>query len=244
MNPDVGLSAERASEIAAPGERAVLARGLVKRYEQGRVHALDGVDLEVRRGEFVAICGPSGCGKTTLLNMISAIDRPDAGSLAVCGNDLAAFRDGAADAYRRRTIGLVFQLHNLLPLLTALENVQVPLLGTGLAAGERVRRAADLLRRVGLAERMHARPPMLSGGERQRVAVCRALINRPSLLLADEPTGALDSHSGAALFDLLAELRGELGTTLVVVTHDAQVAARAGRIVHMLDGQVVNSAAT
>jgi putative ABC transport system ATP-binding protein len=220
---------------AAP---AVVARGLVKRYEEGRVRALDGVDLQIGRGEFVAICGPSGCGKTTLLNMISAIDRPDEGRLSVCGHDVGAFQDGQADVYRRGTIGLVFQLHNLLPLLTALENVQIPLLGTGLAPAERVDRAAALLRRVGLEPRQHARPPTLSGGERQRVAVCRALVNRPSLLLADEPTGALDSHSGEALFDLLAELRRDLGMTLIVVTHDAQVARRAERTIHMLDGRV------
>jgi putative ABC transport system ATP-binding protein len=238
---DSGLTAAQASNKSTADSPAVLARGLVKRYEAGRVHALDGVDLEIRRGEFVAICGPSGCGKTTLLNMISAIDRPDAGELTVCGHAVGEFRDGQADGFRRRDIGLVFQLHNLLPLLTALENVQIPLLGTGTPPAERVERAAGLLRRVGLEARSHARPPVLSGGERQRVAICRALVNRPSLLLADEPTGALDSHSGDELFDLLGELRRDLGMTLVVVTHDGHVAARAERVIQMLDGRVVAS---
>jgi putative ABC transport system ATP-binding protein len=216
---------------------SIRARGLVKRYEQGRVTAVAGVDLDVQRGEWVAIAGPSGCGKSTLLNLIAAIDLPDAGELTVCGRDLVHFRGEHADQYRREAIGLVFQLHNLLPRLTALENVQVPLLAGRTPAAERVSRAAELLHRVGLDHRAHARPPTLSGGERQRVAVCRALVNRPSLLLADEPTGALDSQSGERLLDLLAELRAETQTTLVVVTHDPQVAARADRVIHMLDGR-------
>ncbi|MFO0840504.1 MAG: ABC transporter ATP-binding protein [Phycisphaerae bacterium] len=217
---------------------AIRARGLVKQYEAGRVQALRGVDLDICRGEFVAICGPSGCGKTTLLNLISAIDVPDAGELAVCGCDVTRFRDGEADALRRETVGLVFQLHNLLPLLTASENVQTPLLGAKVPAAERVQRAEALLRRVGLGDRLNARPPTLSGGERQRVAICRALVNRPSILLADEPTGALDSASGEAIFALLADLRAELGMTLVVVTHDATVAGRAERVIRMRDGRI------
>lgn len=214
-------------------------RRLTKRYEQGRVTALDGIDLDVHAGQWVAICGRSGCGKTTLLNMLSAIDAPDDGVLRVGGHDVRRFRAGDADAFRRQTIGLIFQLHNLLPRLTALENVQTPLLAAGAGGGERAHRAAHLLERVGLAHRMHALPPTLSGGERQRVAVCRALVHQPRLLLADEPTGALDSTSGAQLLDLLAELRTELAMTLVVVTHDPSVAERADRIVHMLDGRIV-----
>lgn len=218
---------------------AVLARGLVRRFEDGRVTALAGVDLTIHAGEFVAICGPSGCGKSTLLNMLSAIDRPDEGELQVCGRTLHLLSAGEADAFRRETVGLVFQLHNLLPLLTALENVQIPLLPGGASAAERARRAAELLERVGLRDRLHARPPTLSGGERQRVAICRALVHRPRLLLADEPTGALDSRSGDALFDLLADLRGALAMTLIVVTHDTRVASRAQRVVQMLDGRIV-----
>ncbi len=224
---------------SATDASAILARGLSKHYEQGRVKAVDGVDFEVRRGEWVSIVGPSGCGKSTLLNLIAAIDAPDAGELKVCERDLLRFGPADADEFRRSCIGLVFQLHNLLPRLTASENVQVPLLASKTAAGERAGRAEALLRRVGLEHRAHARPPTLSGGERQRVAVCRALVNRPSVLLADEPTGALDSQSGERLLDLLADLRRETGTTLVVVTHDPQVAERGERVIRMLDGRFV-----
>jgi putative ABC transport system ATP-binding protein len=220
---------------------AILARGLVKRFEQGRVTALDGIDFDVQSREWVAVCGPSGCGKSTLLNIISAVESPDGGSLTVCGQTVGDLRNGRADVFRRQTIGLVFQLHNLLPRLTALENVQVPLVGAHTPPAERVARAAELLCRVGLEHRLHARPPTLSGGERQRVAVCRALVNRPRVLLADEPTGALDSRSGSQLLGLLADLRRELDMTLVVVTHDGDVAARADRVLHMLDGRIVNS---
>lgn len=218
---------------------AIEARGLTKCYEQGRVTALDAIDLHVSSGEWIAICGPSGCGKTTLLNMISAIDAPDAGELRVCGRDLRTFRDGDADAFRRDTIGIVFQLHNLLPRLTTIENVLIPKLGgAGACSSESSDRARMLLERVGLGHRINALPPTLSGGERQRVAICRALINRPKLLLADEPTGALDSNSGEQLLALLAELQRESGMTLIVVTHDSRVASRAERIVQMLDGRI------
>ncbi|MBL8879705.1 MAG: ABC transporter ATP-binding protein [Phycisphaerales bacterium] len=223
---------------ATPATAAVQARGLVKRYENGRIAALDGVDLDIASGEFTAICGPSGCGKSTLLNMISAIDRPDSGALRVCGEDLAQMTSHQSDSFRRNVIGLVFQLHNLIPQFTATENVQIPLIGGEIPGPQRVMRAMELLRRVGLGDRLGARPPTLSGGERQRVAICRALVNRPRVLLADEPTGALDSRSGDALFDLLDELRKETGMTLIVVTHDPRVAARAQRTLHMLDGRI------
>jgi len=224
---------------AANNAMAVSARGLVKHYEAGRVRALDGLDLDVHPGEFVAVCGPSGCGKSTLLNLIAAIDRPDAGELRVAGHSLAHLPNGRADEFRRSVIGLVFQLHNLLPELTALENVEAPLLPTERSGRRRRARARELLERVGLAERAHARPPVLSGGERQRVAIARSLANRPRVLLADEPTGALDSANGERLLDLLAELRREDGTTLLVVTHDPQVARRADRVLHMRDGRIV-----
>lgn len=226
------------------GVPAISASKLIKRYESGRVTALDGVDLEIKHGEWVAICGPSGCGKSTLLNLLAAIDAPTDGELSVCGIALAQLRGGAADAFRRDTIGLVFQLHNLLPRLTAIENVQVPLLTTAIPAAERVARAADLLRRVGLEHRANALPPTLSGGERQRVAICRALVNRPRVLLADEPTGALDSASGQHLLQLFAALRTELGMALVVVTHDHGVAERADRVIHMLDGRIAPQVAS
>lgn len=218
---------------------AIQARGLVKKYEGGRIAALDGLDLDVADGEFVALCGPSGCGKSTLLNLLSAIDRPDAGRLEVCGRCLNDLDDAEANRFRASVVGLVFQLHNLLPSLTAVENVQVPMMAAGVAAGERLARARGLLERVGLGDREGALPTTLSGGERQRVAVARALANRPRLLLADEPTGALDSQTGDRLFDLLAELRGNMRMTLIVVTHDPRVAARADRVVNMLDGRVV-----
>jgi len=218
---------------------AIQARGLVKRYEQGRIAALDGLDLDVKAGEFVAVLGPSGCGKSTLLNLIAVIDRPDAGQLSVCGNSVADLSEAEANRLRSSVVGLVFQLHNLLPGLTALENVQVPMLATAGDRNTRVQRAQDLLSRVGLAGRQHALPTALSGGERQRVAIARALVNRPKLLLADEPTGSIDSRTGERLFDLLSELQTDFGTTLLVVTHDQHVAARANRVVHMLDGRII-----
>ena len=220
---------------------AVRARGLVKRYEQGRITALDGLDLDVRAGEFVAVCGPSGCGKSTLLNLISVIDRPDAGQLNVCGKLVADLSEADANRLRSSVVGLVFQLHNLLPGLTALENVQVPMLATACNRHTRVRHARDLLARVGLADRQNALPTALSGGERQRVAIARALANNPKLLLADEPTGAIDSKTGERLFDLLTEVQTDFGTTLLVVTHDQHVAARADRVLHMLDGRISSS---
>ena len=224
--------------MTEPDGPAICVRGLVKRYEQGRITALSGVDLDVAAGEFVAVCGPSGCGKSTLLNMLAAIDRPDEGSAVVCGRDLGRLDPAETNRYRASTIGLVFQLHNLLPNLTATENVQAALLASNQSAPARLERARRLLDRVGLSDRSSALPSKLSGGERQRVAIARALANEPKVLLADEPTGALDSKTGDRLFDLLAELQRDLHTTLVVVTHDPRVAARAGRVVHMLDGRI------
>ncbi|MFH1420061.1 MAG: ABC transporter ATP-binding protein [Planctomycetota bacterium] len=230
------------SDPATTTPPAVSTRGLTKRYEQDRIVALDAVDLDIESGEFVAICGPSGCGKSTLLNMLAAIDRPDDGTVTVCGHALAALLAARADRFRADVVGLVFQLHNCLPNLTAIENVQAPMLTTGRPAAERLRWSRDLLDRVGLSDRATALPTTLSGGERQRVAIARALANRPRLLLADEPTGALDSKTGERLFDLLIELQRDFQATLVVVTHNQQVASRADRIIHMLDGRLVGSA--
>ncbi len=220
-------------------QRIIHARGLVKHYEGGRVRAVDGLDLDVRSGEFVAICGPSGSGKTTLLNLLAAVERPNAGELCVAGRSLMEIGDAEACQHRRYSVGLIFQLHNLLPNLTAAENVEVPMMPTRRPAYECRSRALALLERVGLAERAQARPPTLSGGERQRVAIARALANEPAVLLADEPTGALDSASSERLLDLLAELRRDAGTTLVVVTHDPEVAQRAELVIQMLDGNIV-----
>lgn len=218
---------------------AVHGRGLVKRYQHGQITALDGLDLDIESGEFVALCGPSGCGKSTLLNLIAGIDRPDAGVLEVLGTPVPDLREARSDPFRSSVVGLVFQLHNLLPHLTAAENVQTALLPNGGRPRQRAERALSLLERVGLTHRASALPPTLSGGERQRVAIARALANQPKLLLADEPTGALDSKTGQQLFDLLTELQGEFGMTLIVVTHDDPVAARASRIIRILDGRIV-----
>lgn len=210
-------------------------RAVRKTFEDGRIVALDGMDLTVTRGEFVAVVGPSGCGKSTLLHLIAALDEPDSGSIHVGGHALETHRE--LSHYRARHVGMVFQLHNLLPALTAIENVQVPMFELGLSSRERRERARRLLRAVGLEGRERNRPPQLSGGERQRVAIARALANEPPILLADEPTGSLDSAAGRTVLDLIERLRSENGLTIVLVTHDQEVAARADRLVHMLDGR-------
>jgi ABC-type lipoprotein export system ATPase subunit len=217
-------------------EPIIRARGLGKSFENGRVRAVDGVDLDIAPGELVAIVGPSGCGKSTLLNLIAALDRPDTGELTVAGHDLTRRRD--LDHYRARDIGLVFQLDNLVPSLSALENVEVPLFGTVRRARRRRAIATAQLASVGLAERARSRPPQLSGGERQRVAIARALVNEPAIVLADEPTGRLDSRTGALVLDLLDALRRDRGVTLVVVSHDTRVSTRADRVLRMLDGRI------
>ncbi len=210
--------------------------GVTKTFEEGRLRALDGVDLIVESGEFVAVVGPSGCGKSTLLNLMAALDQPDDGTIRVAGHDLGHPPD--LDHFRAVDVGLVFQLDNLLPSLTAVENVEVPLFTTERSRRRRRRRALDLLDFVGIADRADARPPQLSGGERQRVAIARALANEPPLLLADEPTGRLDSATSARVLDLLESLQRERDVTLVVVTHDPDVAERARRVLHMLDGRI------
>jgi putative ABC transport system ATP-binding protein len=215
---------------------AVEVHGLVKTFEDGLVRALDGTEFVVTAGEFVAVVGPSGCGKSTLLHLIAALDRPDEGTINVNGRDLAQERN--LSRYRAREVGLVFQLDNLLPTLSASENVQVPMFELGLSARERRKRARELLTQVGLSKKGKNLPTELSGGERQRVAIARALANKPSILLADEPTGRLDSQSGARVLDLLAEIRESRGLTVVLVTHETDVARRADRIVRMLDGRI------
>jgi putative ABC transport system ATP-binding protein len=201
-----------------------------------RVQALDHLSLTVDDGEYVAVTGPSGCGKSTFLHLIAALDRPDSGSLRVHGVDVT--KKHHADRYRRDDVGLVFQLHDLLPHLRALENVEIAMLGTDRRRSEQRERAHELLRAVDLAGRENRRPPELSGGERQRVAIARALANEPRLLLADEPTGSLDTHSVERVLDLLAHLRERTAITIVVVTHDAKVAAAADRIIALEDGRV------
>ena len=211
-------------------------QGVVKTYEEGRLRALDKVDVNIEAGEFVAIVGPSGCGKSTLLNMIAALDRPDEGIVEVAGHDLTGRRD--LDHYRSEDIGLVFQLDSLLPTLTATENVEVAMFGRIGSRRRRRQRSLELLDLVGIADRAGERPPKLSGGERQRVAIARALANNAPILLADEPTGRLDSHTSAQVMDLLEQLQRDQGVTLVIVSHDPTVSARADRILHMLDGRI------
>jgi len=211
---------------------------LVKIYGDGaQVRALNGVNMRVTPGEFISVMGPSGSGKSTLLNMIGALDRPTGGQVLVNGQDLAEVRD--LDTFRARTVGFVFQLHNLIPTLTARENVEVPMMGQSVGRAERRRRAEELLALVGLADRMDHLPSQLSGGERQRVAIARALANRPSLVLADEPTGDLDSQSGAEVIQLMRRLNRELGTTFIIVTHDPAVARQTDRVLVMQDGRIV-----
>ena len=207
------------------------------------VHALRGVSFDVAAGEYVAVVGPSGCGKSTLLNLLGAVDRPSGGEVAIAGRDVSALGDREATAFRLRNVGFVFQRFYLLPTLTALENVELPMAEAGVRAAERRARARELLGYVGLASRERHRPAELSGGEQQRVAIARALANRPSILLADEPTGELDARTGAEIIALLRRLNDD-GTTIVVVTHDERLAAAARRVIHMQDGLVVDDRAS
>lgn len=213
---------------------------VTKTYEDGRVQALEGVSLEVAAGEFLAIMGPSGCGKSTLLNMLGALDRPTRGEVLFEGTALSQQKN--LDQLRSQKIGFVFQSFYLLPNLSALENVQLPMFESQLPVAKRVQRASELLDLVGLEHRRTHLPNQLSIGQRQRVAIARALANEPSVILADEPTGSLDSHSGKEVMDLLAELNTSRNTTLVIVTHDEQVARRGKRLVRMLDGRIVEDA--
>jgi len=227
-----------------PGEATpwiVEARALHKSYQRGtvRVPALRGVDLTVRRGEVVAIMGPSGCGKTTLLNCLAGLDTADAGEIFIEGQRLGAMSDDARAAYRARRMGFVFQSYNLLPVLSALENVELPLLLAGVDARTARRRSRTALAAVGLASHADHRPSQLSGGQQQRVAIARALVTRPAIVWADEPTGNLDSEAAAEVLDLMIRLNRELGQTLVLVTHAPEVARRADRLVLMRDGRIV-----
>ena len=210
--------------------------GLKKEYDDGQVQALRGVDFRIGSGEFVAVIGPSGCGKTTLLQMLGALDRPTGGSLLYRGKSLADLPEPAA--YRAHEIGFIFQAFHLLPTFTALENVQIPMFEGDRPIAERKARAAELLKAVGLERRLDHFPAKLSGGERQRVAIARSLANRPSVLLADEPTGNLDSENARQILELLAGLHEEQKMTLVLVTHDMSIARRATRAIQMKDGKI------
>jgi ABC-type lipoprotein export system ATPase subunit len=213
------------------------ATGLKKEFDDGQVQALRGVDFRIGQGEFVAVVGPSGCGKTTLLQMLGALDRPSAGSLFYRGKSVPDLPDPAT--YRAHEIGFVFQAFHLLPTFTAVENVQIPMFETDHPVSERKARARALLEALGLEKRVNHFPAKLSGGERQRVAIARSLANGPSVLLADEPTGNLDSESAQQILELLAHLQREQNMTLVLVTHDMSIARRASRAIQMKDGQIV-----
>jgi len=218
------------------------ARAAAKRYALGEteVVALDGVDLEIGAGEFVAIAGPSGSGKSTLLHLLGALDAPDQGIVAIEGRDLARLLERERTLLRRRRLGFVFQSFHLVPVLSALENVEYPLWIDDVPAAERRQRARAMLAAVGLDARAAHRPDRLSGGERQRVAIARALVHRPVAVLADEPTGNLDSASGAAIFELMLAVRRELGTTFVLATHDPTLMASSPRRIDLKDGRIVS----
>ncbi len=210
---------------------------LTRVYGDGEeIRALDGVNLAVEAGEFMAVMGPSGSGKSTLLHVLGALDLPTSGRVCVNGQDLAELRD--LDGFRAKTVGFMFQLHNLLPTMTARENVEIPMTGY-LAAEARRQRAEELLGMVGMGDRLNHLPGQLSGGQRQRVAVARALANQPPLVLADEPTGSLDTHAGQDLMLLLKELNQSQGVTFVIVTHDPAVARQTRRVLVMADGKIV-----
>jgi putative ABC transport system ATP-binding protein len=210
-------------------------------FDSGTVNALAGVTFDVGRGEFVAIMGPSGSGKSTLLNLLGGLDRPTSGEIDVDGQSVSQLKD--LDQFRAQTLGFVFQSFHLLPTLTALENVQIPMFEERFDRKERVSRANDLLKRVGLSHRLHHMPHTLSTGERQRVAIARALANDPKILLADEPTGNLDCAMTASVMDIFERLHREHGLTLIVVTHDAEVGSRAERVITLRDGRIVASGA-
>ena len=213
-------------------------KDLKKSYENGQITALNGINLEIKEGEFVSIIGPSGSGKSTLLNMIGALDNPDEGSINVAGTDLMQNED--LSKFRSDEIGFVFQLHNLIPNLTVLENVQIPLIETPLSDGQMEKRALELLKSVNLENKINQKPTKLSGGERQRVAIARALVNHPSIILADEPTGSLDSKTQTVILDLLKDIHKKENVTLIVVTHSTDVADMADRTITVLDGEIKN----
>jgi putative ABC transport system ATP-binding protein len=227
-----------------PSHRLIRTVALAKDYRLGdtTVPALRGVSLDITAGEFVAVMGPSGSGKSTFMNLLGCLDQPSGGEYWLDGHEISRLTDDALSALRNRRIGFVFQHFNLLPRTSALENVALPLLYRGMAAHERHDRAAHRLRQVGLADRMDHHPVQLSGGQQQRVAIARALVGDPALVLADEPTGALDSRTGVEIMALLQQLNRE-GITVVLVTHEHDIAAYADRIIHFRDGRIVDDLA-
>ena len=222
-----------------PNEYSIKTHNLTKIYGNGsEVRALDGVNITIERGEFLAVMGPSGSGKSTLLNMLGALDRPSDGQVFIDGQDLSDIKD--LDRFRAQTVGFVFQMHNLIPTLNALENVEVPMQGQIRSRRKRRHRAMEILKLVSLDDRSEHLPSQLSGGQRQRVAIARALANEPAVILADEPTGNLDTQSGEEVIHVLRMLNRELHTTIIVVTHDLAVARETDRILVMRDGKITD----
>ena len=230
------------TDAAAPARQPLVAiRGVSKHYVRGdqAIPVLSGIDLDVYAGDFVALMGPSGSGKSTLLNLVAGIDKPSAGEIRVAGVDIARLADHELAAWRADHVGFIFQFYNLMPVLTAFENVELPLLLTRLSRGERKAHVLAALDMVRLSDRMDHYPNELSGGQQQRVAIARAFVTDPTLIVADEPTGDLDRVTGAEVLDLLAQLNRELGKTIVMVTHDPKAAARARRLIHLEKGELV-----
>ena len=226
-------------------ERIIDAKNVSKRYDTGRhkVDALRGIDLIVRRGEVVAVMGPSGCGKTTLLNCLSGLDVIDSGTVKIAGNDLKELTDNQRTDFRARSMGFVFQTYNLLPVLTGIENVELPMLVSGVKPSLARKRADEAIAMVGVSDWSRHRPAEMSGGQRQRFTIARALATRPSIVWADEPTGALDSETSAGIMDLMVELNKQNDQTFVWVTHSEEVGALAKRLIRMRDGQITSDTA-
>ncbi|MDP3623242.1 MAG: ABC transporter ATP-binding protein [Methanobacteriaceae archaeon] len=223
-------------ENQKPLENIIEIKNLKKSYDDGKIKALNGIDLEIKKGEFVSIIGPSGSGKSTLLNMIGALDVADEGTINVAGIDLTKNKD--LSRFRSEEIGFVFQLHNLIPNLSTKENVEIPMLETAFSGKAMEERAISLLKSVDLEDKLDQKPTKLSGGQRQRVAIARALVNHPSIILADEPTGSLDSKTGDIILDLIKDLHQKENVTLVLVTHEPYVANMADRIITVRDGKI------
>lgn len=216
-------------------------RNLIKKYSMGSevVNALDGVSTKIDAGEMVAIIGPSGSGKTTLMHILGGLDKPDSGDVMIDGENLSDFSQKRLAEYRNKKTGFIFQTFNLQPHLTSIENVELPLTIAGRKSKDRKNIAATALEKVGLKDRLHHKPTELSGGQRQRVSIARALVNSPKILFADEPTGNLDSKTGKTILELLRNLNKESGVTIVIVTHDEEIAAKCDRIIRMRDGKIV-----
>jgi putative ABC transport system ATP-binding protein len=231
--------------VTASQDTLVELRGVAKNYKRGSetVHVLENLDLDIKRGDFIALMGPSGSGKTTLLNLIGGLDRPTSGTITVEGRAINHFSEGALARWRADNVGFIFQMYNLLPVLTAERNVELPLLLTKLRKSERSKRVSTALELVGLANRAKHRPRELSGGQEQRVGIARAIVTDPALLLCDEPTGDLDRKSGDEILDLLQGLNTQLGKTILMVTHDPHAAARARHTLHLEKGRLEREAA-